>query len=121
MILAIPLYVFAAPSESPTNRTVVTYKKKATLQWGIPPVSGRNGIITIYTIEFTSQNQQTSQQTSPINHTVRQSNFTHPEQQTKTLENLYPYTNYTWRVAAVNINGTGPFSMWSNFRTKEDG
>ena len=119
------LYVLVAPSEPPTNTTGVTGKRNATLQWGIPPPRGRNGIITSYTIEWKGGAQRTSLQTSlqisPINHTVSQSNFTHPEQQTRTLEKLHPYTNYTWRVAAVNINGTGIFSMWSNFRTMEDG
>ena len=125
LLLLLYTNVFSAPSEPPTNTTVVNEKRNATLQWGIPPPHGRNGIITSYTIQWKRVDQlsslQTSLQISSINHAVRQRNFTHPEQQTRTLEDLSPYTNYTWRVAAVNINGTGRFSLWSSFRTEEDG
>ena len=52
---------------------------------------------------------------------MRQPNFTHPEQISRTIQGLAPYTTYTWRVAAVNVNGTGPFSAWDNFTTEKDG
>ena len=81
----------------------------------IPIVSGRNGIITDYEIHWRSANTQTS----PIIHNVSQPNFTHPEQISRTIQGLAPYTTYTWRVAAVNVNGTGPFSAWDNFTTEE--
>ena len=111
------VFTHSEPTESPTNLSVIPDKKNATLHWGIPPVSGRNGIITSYTVEWTSGVQQTS----PINYTTSKPNFTHPERILGTLKGLSPYTNYTWRIAAVNINGTGPFSPWSNFSTDEDG
>ena len=105
------------PTETPQNVTVDTDKRSVTLEWSIPPPSGRNGIITSYMIQWKSGITQTS----PINHTVEQPTFTTPEHISRTLGGLTPYTNYIWRVAAVNINGTGPFSEWNNFRTDEDG
>ena len=33
---------------------------------------------------------------------------------------LTPYTRYSFRVAGVNINGTGPFSNAMTLRTDED-
>ena len=108
---------YTDPTEPPYNASVQTDKREATLQWRIPPVSGRNGIITSYEIHWRSANTQTS----PIIHNVSQPNFTHPEQISRTIQGLAPYTTYTWRVAAVNLNGRGPFSAWDNFTTEEDG
>ena len=108
---------YTDPTEAIYNTSVQTNKSEATLQWRIPIVSGRNGIITSYEIHWRSANTQTS----PITYKVSQPNFTHPEQISRTIQDLAPYTTYTWRVAAVNVNGTGPFSAWDNFRTKEDG
>ena len=108
---------YAAPTTSPGLLSVRTNKREATLQWRIPIVSGRNGIITSYEIHWRSANTQTS----PITHNVRQPNFTHPELIPRTIQGLTPYTTYTWRVAAVNVNGRGPFSARGNFTTEEDG
>jgi hypothetical protein len=105
------------PTESPSNLSVTPNKRNATLHWEIPPVSGRNGIIISYIIQWRSSNQQTS----PVNHTVSQPTFTHPEHLSRTLGGLRPYTNYAWRVAAVNFNGRGNFSQWKGFTTDEDG
>ena len=41
--------------------------------------------------------------------------------QTFTASGLTPYTNYTFRVAGNNINGTGPFTNTSAILTNEDG
>ena len=108
---------YTDPTEPPQNLSVQTDKREATLQWRIPSVSGRNGIITSYEIHWRSANTQTS----PIIYNVSQPNFTHPEQIPRKIQGLAPYTTYTWRVAAVNLNGRGPFSAWDNFTTEEDG
>ena len=39
---------------------------------------------------------------------------------TFTASGLTPYTNYTFRVAGVNDNGTGPFLNVTNILTEEE-
>ena len=38
-----------------------------------------------------------------------------------TLADLIPFANYSIKVAAVNVNGTGPFSTPVYMRTHRDG
>ena len=40
---------------------------------------------------------------------------------TFTASGLTPHTNYIFRVAGVNSNGTGPYSNNNTFITKQDG
>ena len=40
---------------------------------------------------------------------------------TFTTSGLAPHTNYTFRVAGVNINGTGPYTNINTILTDEDG
>ena len=40
---------------------------------------------------------------------------------TFTASGLTPYTNYTFRVAGVNSNGTGPYTNTITILTDEDG
>ena len=40
---------------------------------------------------------------------------------TMTFPNLPHHTMYACRVAAVNINGTGPYSMYRNITTPQGG
>ena len=67
----------------------------------------RNGPITNYTVEF----QEVGGALIPgvvMNRTF-------------TASGLTPYTNYTFRVAGVNDNGTGPFSNVTSILTEEEG
>ena len=67
----------------------------------------RNGPITNYTVEF----QEVGGALIPgvvVNRTF-------------TASGLTPYTNYTFRVAGVNDNGTGPFSNVTSILTEEEG
>ena len=66
----------------------------------------RNGPITSYTVEF----QEVRGALIPgvvVNRTF-------------TASGLTPYTNYTFRVAEVNDNGTGLFSNVTSILTEED-
>ena len=66
----------------------------------------RNGPITNYTVEF----QEVGGDLIPgvvVNRTF-------------TASGLTPYTNYTFRVAGVNDNGTGPFSNVTSILTEEE-
>ena len=56
----------------------------------------RNGEITNYTVEFQEQGG------ARISVEVMGQSFT--------ADRLRPFTDYTFRVAGVNINGTGPFT-----------
>ena len=40
---------------------------------------------------------------------------------TMTFSNLPYHTMYACRVAAVNVNGTGPYSMYKNITTPQGG
>ena len=66
----------------------------------------RNDPITNYTVEF----QEVGGAFIPgvvVNRTF-------------TASGLTPYTNYTFRVAGVSDNGTGPFSNVTNILTEEE-
>ena len=66
----------------------------------------RNGPITNYRVEF----QEVGGALTPgvvVNRTF-------------TASKLTPYTNYTFRVAGVNDNGTGPFSNMTSILTEEE-
>ena len=43
------------------------------------------------------------------------------ETQSLTVEQLKPFTNYTWEVAAVSHFGPGPASDRTGFETNQDG
>ncbi len=66
-----------------------------------------NRVITGYTVEFQEQGG------ARIHREV--------VNQTFTASRLIPPTNYTFRVAGVNSNGTGPFSNATTITTNEDG
>ena len=67
----------------------------------------RNGMITGYAVEFQEQGG------ARIPGEVVGRTFT--------ASGLTPHTNYTFRVAGNNINGTGPFTDTIAILTNEDG
>ncbi len=69
----------------------------------------RNGNITGFTIQGGQVNGRLD--TATINGMY--SNY-------YTFDNLLPYTDYRFRIAAVNANGTGPFSEFTLATTEED-
>ena len=69
----------------------------------------RNGVITSYAVVF--QEQGGSVIPGEVNMMDR----------TFTASGLTPHTNYTFRVAGVNSNGTGPYSNEITVLTDEDG
>ena len=83
------------------------------LQWGLPPESERNGIITQYVLECPgiASVQSPVVPTSPT--------FSTPPSLQQSLTGLAPFTSYSCRVAATNVNGAGPFSDWANATTLE--
>ena len=91
-------YNSTVPSSPPQN-VMVTSVNPASLMvsWQPPPMIDHNGPIT-YMIQYTRVG------TSDIMSVNVNSGTTH------TISGLVAYVNYSVIVAAMNVNGTGPFS-----------
>ena len=113
--------MFAPTSLAHANKNL----KSVVLQWSIPPRTGRNGIILQYAVRLyvTETMPQGRKMRSVGNFTVVIDNPTFDEPTTSqyTPTNLTPHTHYSWRVAAVNEAGMGPFSALNVFWTLQDG
>ena len=97
----------AAPSASPHSiNTTSTTSRSVSVSWTKIKCIERNGPITNYTVEF----QEVGGALIPgvvVNRTF-------------TASGLTPYTNYTFRVAGVNDDRTGPFSNITSILTEEE-
>ena len=87
--------LFTAPTGVPNNLTVSSTPTSITVTWDPIDCTERNGIITSYTVEFHEVGG------AEIPGEVTGHSFT--------ASALTPNTNYTFRVAGVNNNGSGPF------------
>ena len=72
----------------------------------------QNGVITNYVINYTTTQVET-ETTTEITTGEAYHSFV--------LENLKPFTAYTIKVAAQNINGTGPYSVTIEVKTAATG
>ena len=70
------------------------------VSWGEVPCPQRNGEITGYIVEYSRRGTKRQVGGEQI----------HVNNRTTTINELDPLTEYIIRVAAVNSNGTGPFS-----------
>ncbi len=101
------LIFFPAPSGTPQEVTIVdTTSTKITVQWREVPCIEQNGDIIGYTVRYSI---------SGSNITLRNYSDT-----VATLVDLTPLTIYSIEVAAVNVNGTGPFSTLVYLRTDRE-
>ena len=75
--------------------------------WTLPPLVDRNGPITGFAIRHWKTDQETF---SGSGKRVGSDLFF-------LLKDLQPYTDYNVEVAAVNVNGTGPFSIFQETKT----
>ena len=82
--------------------------RSVTITWDIECIE-HNGEITNYTVVF--QEQGGAMISGEVNVMDR----------TFTATGLTPHTNYTFQVAGVNINGTGPFCDSIIILTHEEG
>ena len=99
-----------APSGTPQEVTAVnTTSTKITIQWKEVPCIDKNGDITGYTVRYN---------VSGCNNTALRSDS---DTLVATLVELIPFANYSIEVAAVNVNGTGPFSTPVYMKTHGDG
>ena len=95
-----------APTASPHVNTSSATSRSVSVFWTQIRCIERNGPITNYTVEF----QEVGGALIPgavVNRTF-------------TASGLTPYTNYTFRVAGVNDNDTGPFVNLISVQTEEE-
>ncbi|CAD7076874.1 unnamed protein product [Hermetia illucens] len=99
----------STPSEPPSNVTLeVTSSTSITVHWEPPPEEERNGQITGYKIRYRKLRESPQVKTTPAN--VR-----HFE-----LNNLDRMSEYQVKIAAMTVNGSGPFSEWFRVLTYEN-
>lgn len=96
------------PSGPPQDIQYSKSSRDIALSWAPIVCSQCNGPILDYMVEFQSLEDDVVNVTVSANETF-------------TAGGLVPSTNYTFRVAGVNINGTGPFSNALTILTDEDG
>ena len=91
-------YNSTVPSSPPQNVTVTSVELASLMvSWQPPPMIDHNGPIT-YMIRYTRVGSSNMMSENVLSGTSR------------TLSRLIPYVDYSVTVAAVNVNGTGPFS-----------
>ena len=74
------------------------------MMWAPPPKGQRNGEIVSYEVEFREEGSN-----STLVNTTQGMRYT--------AEDLTIDTVYQFRVAATTVNGTGPFSKWTEVGT----
>lgn len=94
-----PLHIcWAVPSDSPKNLTVLEMSPSSvTLVWDAPPLVEQNGHLTGYSLNFSTSAYPW--------HSVSRVN-----ESRATLSRLHPQEEVVVSVAAVNSNGTGPYT-----------
>jgi neogenin len=83
------------------------------IRWEPPAEEARNGPIIGYKIKYRKPKKQS------LNRADVQTETTPGNVKFYELKNLEPMTPYQIRIAAMTINGTGPFSEWSSVDTYE--
>lgn len=101
------MFFSIVPSGPPQNITYTATARSILFSWSPILCSQCNGPITSYSIEFQSVVEDT------LNITIVRS-------EVYNATGLTPHSNYTFRVAGVNSNGTGPYSDVIAVWTKED-
>ena len=107
LLLACLLSIYIAPTGFPTSFSNTTTPSSITVTWSTIDCVEQNGIITGYTVEFKGPDEA-----SVLGEVVGQ---------TFTASGLTPATHYTFRVAGVNGDGTGPFCPEKTITTGEPG
>ena len=94
---------YTAPTGKPKNFNAIPNITFIIVEWSAPELWKRNGIIFHYIIEWGETGSLTT-----LNHSVPNPTFNTTDDQRYTFRDLKPITEYTFNIAAVNINGTGP-------------
>ncbi|KAH8401811.1 hypothetical protein KR009_008046, partial [Drosophila setifemur] len=97
------------PSEPPNNVSLeVTSSSSITVHWEPPAEEDRNGQITGYKIRYRKFKDAPQVKSTPAN--IRYFE----------LSNLDRNSDYQVRIAAMTVNGTGPFTEWYRANTLEN-
>ena len=103
-----PPVILAAPTAPPGVVQLFPLSANSILvNWTLPPLVDRNGPITGYAIRYREANKEA----------FSGRHWTVGSVLLFQVENLQPYTDYSVQVAAVNVNGTGPFSTFQDTKT----
>ena len=103
------LYITKEPTGAPLNVTVYDIQKTSmSFTWSLPTCGERHGSIVTYLYELRDHRTNTKTDGAVTDTTVK-------------ISKLIPFVAYTFRVAAVNVAGRGPFSQDVESKTKEDG
>ena len=68
------------------------------VSWQPPPEIDHNGVITGYVLQYQKDGSNNMMSVNL------------PSRTTRTISGLDPFVQYSVTVAAINVNGTGPFS-----------
>eukprot|EP00062_Callorhinchus_milii_P002609 gi/632938936/ref/XP_007906972.1/ PREDICTED: neogenin isoform X2 [Callorhinchus milii] len=96
------------PSAAPQNITVeVRNSKSIVVHWQPPPPGTHNGVITGYNIRYKKGGRR------------GETDSTGGNQLSQIIDGLERNTEYSFRVSAITVNGTGPSSEWLSAETFE--
>ena len=112
-------FFLLVPDAPPTLNSFTNVRTTSfTINWSPPPPQSQNGVITMYAIDITGDLFPFTG--SSIRHPTDGS---YPGVTDISLEiiGLEEYNDYTVRIAAVNSEGTGPYSMSGTQQTLESG
>ncbi|XP_070985210.1 neogenin 1a isoform X14 [Oncorhynchus clarkii lewisi] len=97
------------PSAPPQNLTVEVHNSKSILvRWQPPPPGAQNGEITGYKIRYRKGTRKSEA-----------AETTGGTQLFQLIDGLERGTEYTFRVSAITVNGSGPATEWSTAETFE--
>ncbi|XP_034015789.1 neogenin 1a isoform X3 [Thalassophryne amazonica] len=97
------------PSAPPQNLTLeVQNSKSIVVRWQPPPLGAQNGEITGYKIRYRKGSRRSEA-----------AETTGGTQISKLIEGLERGTEYSFRVSAMTVNGTGPATEWTTAETFE--
>ena len=106
-------FSIAAPSQAPTSFSVAALSSTSIVaSWQLPPINGRNGIITGYKLYYKKKHSAGSFTVLRINDIAIL---------TKDVTGLEKYTEYELKVLAFTSVGDGPTSAVKFMKTMEDG
>ena len=103
------LFIYVVPTGPPLELRAIPSSDSAILTWRPPAEKDQNGVITGYLIKY----HQSDNASHQINKTVE--NVTE-----SSLLNLMTGLTYSFTVAAINSNGTGPDAAIVMFTTMSD-
>ncbi|XP_069102428.1 neogenin-like isoform X6 [Argopecten irradians] len=101
----------AKPSDTPTNVSVETSSSESIIvRWEPPPADSQNGVITGYKIKYKKRGDNRAAKTVT----------TDGNRRLYALTDLMKDTEYQVRIAALTVNGSGPYVRWHRATTYRD-